>query len=170
MNHINGGMEMFKFDGSTIILSALNVLVLYVILNKILFKPVTEFMEKRANSIKEMFETARASKEQAESMKAELKQQLDKAIEEAERIINEAKVKAEKQYEEIIDKAKAEAKLIIDRALKDIEVERKNMLNELKTQIAGIALLAASKVVQKNLDNEINRKLVNQFIDEVGAA
>lgn len=166
---ISGGVRM-KLDPVQIGLIILNILILFAILKKLLFKPVTEFMEKRANSIKEMFETAQSSKEQAENLKAELKQQLDKAVEEAEKIINEAKARAEKQYEEILNKAKADAKAIVEKAQKEIEVDRKSMMDEMKAQIAGIALAAATKVIQKNMDTETNKKLVDQFINEVGAA
>ncbi len=158
------------FDQEVFLFTIINLLVLYLILKKILFKPVTEFMEKRANNIREMFENAQSSKEQAESMKAELKQQLDKAIEEADKIVNEARAKAEKQYEEILNKAKEDAKAMLEKARKETEIERKSMMEELKGQIAGIALTAASKVIQKNMDTEANKKLVEQFIDEVGAA
>lgn len=147
-----------------------NLLILFFVLKKLLFKPVTEFMEKRANNIKEMFETAQSNKEQSENTKAELKQQLDKAVEEADKIINEAKARAEKQYEEILNKAKEDAKAIVEKAQREIEIERKTMLDDLKAQIAGIALAAATKVIQKNMDTDTNKKLVEQFIDEVGAA
>ena len=154
----------------TFIFTIINILFLYWILKKILFKPVTAFMEKRANNIKEMFDSAQSSKEQADAMKADLKKQLDKAIEEAEKIINDSKVRAEKQYEEILTKARNDAKLLAEKAQRDIEIERKNTFDDLKAQIAGIALSAASKVIQKNIDTETNKKMVEQFIDEVGAA
>jgi F-type H+-transporting ATPase subunit b len=154
----------------TFIFTIINILFLYWILKKILFKPATTFMEKRANNIKEMFDSAQSSKEQAEAMKADLKKQLDNAIDEAEKIINDAKVRAEKQYEETLDKAKKDAKLLVEKAQRDIEIERKNTFDNVKAQIAGIALSAASKVIQKNIDTETNKKLVEQFIGEVGAA
>jgi len=160
---------MLNFD-FTFILTIINILFLYWLLKKILFKPVTQFMENRANSIKEMFESAQSNKEQAEVMRAELKEQLDKAVEEAEKIVNESRVKAEKQYEGMLNKAKEDAKSLVEKAQRDIEIERKSMVNELKAQIAGIALAAASKVIAKNMDNEANKKLVDDFIDEVGAA
>lgn len=159
-----------EFSPVTFGLTILNLLILFWILKSVLFKPVTEFMEKRTSSIRDMFESAQNDKEQSEAMKAELKQQLDKAVEEAEKIVNEAKARAEKQHEEILNKAKEEAKAIVDKARKDIEVDRKSMMDELRGQIAGIALAAASKVIQKNLDTEANKKLIDQFIDEVGAA
>ena len=161
--------DILRFDW-TFVFTIINILVLYWILKSILFKPVTEFMEKRANNIKEMFESAQSNKEHSENLKAELKQQLDKAVEEAEKIINESRVKAEKQYEETIGKAKEDAKAIVEKAQKDMENERNRMIEELKGQIAGIAFAAASKVIQKNLDTEANKKLVDQFIKEVGAA
>lgn len=160
---------MLNFD-FTFVLTIVNILFLYWILKKILFKPVTAFMENRAKTIKEMFENAQSSKEQAEVMKAELKEHLDKAVEEAEKIVNESRAKAEKQYEEILNKAKEDAKALVEKAHKDIEIERKGMIDELKAQIAGIALAAASKVIHKNMDSDTNKKLVDQFIDEVGAA
>jgi F-type H+-transporting ATPase subunit b len=154
----------------TFVWTIVNILVLYWILKKLLFKPVTEFMDKRANHIKEMVDSAKENKELTENMKVELKKQLDQAVEEAQKIIDDAKVKAQKQYDEIINKSKVDAKQIADRMRAEIETERQNMLKELKNYISSIALAAATKVIQKNVDTADNKKLIDQFIDEVGAA
>lgn len=167
---LNSGGENMEFSIETFVFTIINLLILYWIFKKLLFKPVTEFMEKRANGIKEMFENAESSKEQAETLKNELKEKLDKAVGDAQSIVEESRIKAEKQYEEILNKAKEDAKKLVEKAHKEIELERKAMIDELKAQIAGIALAAASKVVQKNMDTETNKKLVDKFIDEAGAA
>lgn len=164
-----GGEEMLEFNW-TFVWTIVNILVLYFILNKILFKPLTAFMEKRAKNIQDMHETAKENKLEAENYKAKLKEELDKAYLEAEKIINDSKTKADKLYEETMNKAKADAKAMNEKAKREIEADRRQMLDELKSQIAGLALAAASKVIQKNMDSEANKKLVDQFIDEVGAA
>lgn len=169
LESIIGRKKMLNFD-FTFVFTIVNILFLFWILKMILFKPATKFMENRVNSIKDAIETAQENKEQSEALKAELKEQLDKAVDEAGKIVSEAKAKAGKQYDEILVKAKEDAKALVAKAQKEIEIERANMLNELKAQIAGIALTAASRVVQKNMDSETNKKLVEQFIDEVGAA
>lgn len=160
---------MLKFD-NTFIWMIINILVLYWILKKILFKPVTAFMENRAKNIKDMYESAKTGKEEAEALKVDLKKQMDNAVAESEKIINEAKDRAQNQYDEILKKAKEDARMLLEKAAAEIELERKNAFNELKAQIAGIALFAASKVIEKNLDSEANEKLVKEFIDEAGAA
>lgn len=154
----------------TFIWTIINLIVLYLFLRKLLFKPVTSFMEKRTSSIKESLNNADLKLKEADSLKLKYEDKLKSAFAEAEKIINEAREKATKQYEEILSNAKKDADSKLQKAREEIELEKAKMMKEVKKQITSLAIAAASKVIEANMDNEKNIALVNKFIDEVGAA
>jgi len=149
---------------------ALNLIILYVVLRKILFKPVTQFMENRAKSIKDSIDNAENAKVEAAELKQKYEDLLKAARIEAIKITEEAYAKAEKEHEKITAEAQKESQRILQHARQEIEREREQMLKDIRSQVAGLALSAASKVMEANMDTESNRKLVNKFIDEAGAA
>jgi ATP synthase, F0 subunit b len=153
-----------------VLLVALNLIILYVALRKILFKPVTQFMDNRTKAIKDSIDNAEKAKSEAALFKKQYEDQLNTARGQGEAIIEEARKKAELEYEKIIAAAKQDSENIIDKAREEIELEREQMLKEIRSQVAGLALAAASKVIEANLDTETNRALVDRFIDEAGAA
>lgn len=153
-----------------VILVALNLIILYVVLRKVLFKPVTQFMENRTNSIRDSIDNAEKMKSEAEDLKRSYQEQLRNAKAEGEKLIDEARAKADKEHDRLVAEARSEAENILERAREEIERERTQMLKEIRGQVAGLALAAASKVVEANMDTESNRTLVDRFIDEAGAA
>ena len=153
-----------------IIMVAINLIVLYLILKKLLFKKVTEFMENRTKSIRDSLENAEKAKVEAAELKLQYKNHLNSATEKGEKIIEEARIKAEKESDRIIADAKKQSESIIAKALEEIEKERLQMLKDIRGQVAGLALAAASKLIEANMDTESNRALVDRFIDEEGAA
>lgn len=159
-----------SLDIPTFVFTIINLFVLYIILKKVLFKPVTEFMEKRANSIKESIDAAERDKAEALELKAKYEEELKKAGEQAEKIIKEANKKAQVEYENIIKAAKIEAENIRLKLTEEIEIERNKMIKEMKNQVVSLALEAATKVMEANMNTEANNRLVNEFIDEKGIA
>lgn len=161
---------MIEFDLTTFLFAILNLLILYFILKKILFKPVTALIEKRTNKIQEAIDSAAETKATIEAMKEEYDIKLKKAGEEGKKIINEYMEKANKEYEEIIERAKNDAVKIIKEAREEIATEKKQTLIELKGEISNLVLLAGEKVIGKNLDNKDNRKIIDDFIKDESVA
>ncbi len=153
---------MFDF-GYPFIWTALNLLVLYFILKKILFKPVTSFMEKRSESIRESLENADKMKFAAEELYRAYEDLLMNAREEADEIISGARERGGREYERAITEAKDEVAKMMEKARRDIENERNAMLKESRNEIVSLALAAASKVLEKNMDSESNRQIIANF-------
>jgi F-type H+-transporting ATPase subunit b len=158
-------LNAFKF-----LIVAVNLLILYLVLKKLLFKPVTAFMEKRTNSIKDSIDNAEKLKIEAYELKKKYEDQLRGSKDEVERILNEATIRANKEHDSIVDAAELKAASIIENANKEIERNKKNVLKDIKNQVSSLALAAATKVIEANMDNATNRALVDKFIDEEGAA
>lgn len=160
---------MFTLDWN-IIWTFVNILVLFLFLKLFLFGPVTEIMEKRKQTISNSLDEAEATKMEALQIKKNYETELSNAGLEAVSIVNQARDRADIEYNNKILEAKEEALRIIQDANKTIELERKKSIQIAQSEIAGIALLAASKVIGKNVDENTNKQMLGDFLKEVGAS
>ena len=131
-----------------------------------LFNPAREVLEKRRKRIAGDLETAKTSREDALALKAEDKiKSIDK---EAQEILDAARKKAKKQEADILAEAREEANRIVDRANREIELEKKKALEDMKTEIVSIASLMAEKAVAASMDVKIQDSLIEETLKEMG--
>lgn len=164
---------MFTFDEaffSNFFITILNLLLLYFILKKLLFKRVTDFMDNRNNKIDEAINSANALKAEVEDMKLEYANRLKGAGEEGKKIIEEQRAIALEEYNSTLNTAKQDAKTIIDNARKEIEIEKDKALSSLKKEVGGLVISASEKVIKKNMDTETNKKIISDFLEDSGVA
>ena len=160
---------MLNINFWDILWTVINLLIFFLLLKKFLFKPVLGMMERREQMIKDDLDKAKKASEEAEQIKAEYETKLSEAQAEAVKITTTAKQRADKESAEIVEDAKAEAAHIIADAQKTIERDREAAMSAAKEQIAGLAVMAASRVLEKNIDEESNREFAEQLLAEVGA-
>ncbi len=153
-----------------LVFQIINTIILFIALKKILFKPVLNIIDSRENAIKEDIATGEKAKNEGLALKYEYEKKLSVAKSEGQEIIKQATIRAEQKSEEIISNAKEEANSLKDRANKDIAQEKEKVMNELKNDISSIAILAASKVIEKDIDQAKHEEMINKFIEEVGEA
>ncbi|AHM55691.1 ATP synthase subunit b, sodium ion specific [Peptoclostridium acidaminophilum DSM 3953] len=166
-------MENFKpFIGMDFELIAqwANTLIMFLIIKKLLFKPVTAFMENRKLEVAGAFTEAEEATAKANQMRKEYELKIEEAKEEAREIVKDANLKAQNNADDIIKGAHEEAKRLAEKAQVEIARDRQKVLNELKDEISGMAVMAASKIIQKDIDKTQHEKLINDFIQEVGEA
>jgi len=159
-------MEINNEFWSTLFFTVLNILILYFILKKILFKPVSKYMETRSNKVKEALDMAEEAKHKVESMEEEHKARLKEIKEEGEILMSSYEKKAKNEYDSIIDKAKEDSKRMIESTREELETEKEQLVSGLKGEIADLVLEASEKVLNKNLDDKANRELIDNFINE----
>lgn len=145
-----------------------NTLVMFLVLRKLLFKPVTEFVQKRQDDIDNQITTAEQKNQEADALKLQFNQKLAGADEEGRKIIKEAAARAEERAADIIKEAEGEIVQLKAAAAQEIERERQKALNALKDEIANLTILAASKIVERDIDENAHRTYIQQFIDGVG--
>lgn len=155
---------MLKFEFWSILEAALNVLILFVILRIFLFKPVNKIMNERTRSVQDDIDSAKKAREDAEELKEQYENTISEAKEEAKNIIMKAHEDAESERAAIIKKSHEEAEQIVAEADKTIENERKRITRQAQSEIADLAIEAASKIVGANVDDEKNRRLVDEFL------
>lgn len=146
--------------------SAVNLILLFILLKIFLFKPIGKIMDERTRAIQDDIDSAKKSKEEAEALKKEYADSISEAKEKAQEIIMKAHEDAESEKTAILKKSQEEADQLIIDASKNIENERKRVISQAQTQIADLAIEAASKIIGENLDDEKNRRLVDKFLSE----
>lgn len=147
-----------------------NTVILYFLLRHFLFKPVRSFMENRTNSIKETISAAEAKEKEAKELYDEYMSKIGNAQEEGKQIIKDATKVADEKAEKILAESREEAARLVQKANKDIELEKKKLLNDVKSEISDIAVQLASKVVEKDIDDKDHERLINDFIENMGDA
>ena len=128
--------RLINFDPQLIndvVITGINIFILFFAMSYLLFNPARDFLEKRRQKIAGDLETARSSKESAVALKAEYEAKIKAIDKEAEMILDEARKKAKKQEAEILEEARAEAGRIIERANREIDLEKKKALEDVKT-------------------------------------
>lgn len=148
----------------------INTFLVFVLLKKLLFKPVLAVIEAREKDIQNNLAQGEKAKTEGISLKKEYEEKIDSAKAEGQEIVKNATLRAEQKSDEIISAAKDEAHSLKEKASKDVEQERQKVMNEIKNDISDIALLAASKVIEKDIDKSKHEELINNFIKEVGEA
>jgi len=172
MKTVLDGMNAFEsFVGVnvwTMIFAWCNLLILYLFLKKILFKPMKKMIDSRQKEVDDMYSDAEAAKTDAESMKSEYEEKLSKATEESEEILRTAQRRAQLKEEDIIKEAQVEASRIRERAEGEIELEKKRMLGEIKDEVSGMAIGIASAVIGREVSEKEHGELIDEFIDGLG--
>ena len=146
----------------------LNTLTIYFVAKKFLFVPVMNMITERQQEIDNMYAAANDAQTQAENMQAEYQQKLASAQATSERLVKEAMARGQAREEEIIRKANAEASAIMDKASADIAQEKKKAINDAKNEISGLAVAIAGKVMERQINEEDQKQLIDRFIDELG--
>ncbi|KMT22782.1 F0F1 ATP synthase subunit B [Clostridium cylindrosporum] len=161
-------MVSLTLNPATIIVTVINVLIMFVILKKILFEKVSSFMDARTNGIESKLKEASDDRAKAKELKLKFESQMKNADIEGKKIVEEYKVKASKLSDEMLEEAKKEAALIRERARIDAEREMDKAKDEIRKQIIALSMLAAAKSVGGQLDEKKHHDLINDFINKVG--
>lgn len=161
-------LEVLGVNFKEIIFAFVNFLLLVFILWKLLYKPITEMLDKRKQIIQDSLHDADKARRIAEKQKESYDRQLANAYSEAQDIINDAKNKATLQAEEIINEANKKAEDIKAQAALSIEKERAKAMSEMKTEIADLASMAAAQILEREVSKSNNDEIVNNIIESAG--
>ena len=155
----------FLFDA---VVLSLSMLVLFAALSFLLFNPVRAMLEKRRQRIVADQRIAAHEKQEAISFKEEYETRLKEVDKEAEEILNATRKKAKKNEMKILAEAKEEANRIIDRASAEVELEKKQAMDNMKQEMITIASMMAEKVVSDSIDTNVQEKLFEDTLKEIG--
>ncbi|MBP6491828.1 MAG: F0F1 ATP synthase subunit B [Clostridia bacterium] len=154
----------------TLLMVAANVLILYVILKHFFFEKVHNFMLDRQSAVKDAFDQADRVNQMADDKLTEYKKQVANIENEGREIIKNAKIRAEAQARDITEEANRKANEMILQAQREIEREQIKAVGEMKHQIAGLAIYAAEKIIEKQLDASGQEEIIQRVIEQAGNA
>lgn len=160
-------LDVISVNLWSILISLCNLLILYFILKKLLFKPVKKIMAERKAAVDSIYDDANSQKAIAEESRLLYEEKLEKADDEAVAIVENARKKARITEEEILDEARKKAADTMRRADESIELERRQTVNELKGEISSLSVDIAEKIVGREINEEDHDRLIDSFIDSL---
>lgn len=158
---------MLRLD-MNLVWTIINLLIIYAIVKKFLFKPVKNILAARQAEIDQQYADAQKAQDAAEAMKKQYEESMNGIAEEKENILNETRDKASNEYNRIIADAQTEAGKIKSDAKKSADAEKEKYMQQAREQIADLVVAATAKLVASQQNEETDRELYNQFIAKTG--
>ena len=150
----------------SIVMIWITVIVLFLVLKKFFFEKVKNFMETRSNSIQDAFDSAEAENRRADEKMQNYTKRIANVEAEGREIIRDAKIKADAQAREIIEDANKQATEILNKAEKNIEREKQKAMEEMRKEVAALAMLAAERIVEREIQNIGQDEIVDEVINK----
>ena len=151
-----------------ILISLINLLLLFLMLKKFLFKPVQNILAARQAQVDQVYEDADQRLKSATDMKQEYEQRLSTARDEADTLVRNATVTAQQRGEQLLSEAQQQASRLKQKAEAEIEQQKQQMLNEVRQDISGLAVDIAAKVIEREIKQGDYDAFVDEFIRNVG--
>jgi F-type H+-transporting ATPase subunit b len=139
------------------------------ILNKYFMPGIIGAVVKREKALEEAIEGAKRDREEAAKMLAEQRAQIEAARADAQRLINEGRATAEKMRHDLVEQTRNEQQEVLERARNEIGREKDRAIADLRREAIDLAIAGAGKVIEQNLDNAGNRKLVESYLGSLGS-
>src|SRR5512135_2790499 len=158
---------MFEINPGLILWTILTFIIVVLILRAAAWKPLLAALTAREEHIRSSLQTAEQAQKEAERLLEENRKQLAAAEEQSQRIIREGRTMGERLKAEIMEKANASSRHMIDQAKEEIQREKEAALVQLRGEVADLAITAAGKILDANLDTARQRQLVDAAIKDL---
>jgi F-type H+-transporting ATPase subunit b len=160
---------LIEFNWSSLMILC-NVFILYIILRKFFWEKIKKFMDDRAAAVQDAIDAAEAVNKRADEKMANYSKRIANVEEEGREIIKASKQQADAQAQIIIEEARQQASDIIAKAERTIEQEKTQAMEEMRKEIASIAMLAAEQIVGREIDNVGQDAIIDQAIEDARSA
>lgn len=161
-------LEIISINLWQILISLCNLLLLFLILKKFLYKPVKRVMAQRQAALEEQYADAEKAEHAALAHKETWEQKMQSAQQEADILLNNAVVNADQRSDKIVAEAREKADGIIRQAQTEARLERKKAAEGIKHEIVDISTLLTEKMLVREINEEDHRNLIHSFVQEIG--
>ena len=151
-----------------IVISLANLVILFLILKKLLFKPVKKIVDKRQKELEAEYCKAEKIQAEADAIKAEWEGKMATAGAEADKIISDAVERADSRNEVMLYESREKADQIIRKAKADIERERKDARETIKKEIVDVSQALSEQIIGREINMDDHRDLIDRAIDRIG--
>lgn len=134
------------------------------ILTKIAYGPLLRAVQKREQDLEDAIASAKRDREEAQKAMEEQRRLIGEARTEAQGYVAQGRATAEKVKQHMLEEARQQQQELMARAKRDIETEKERAIADLRREAVDLAIAAAEKVIERNLDDDANRKIVEQFL------
>lgn len=162
--------EFISITPWTIVFQICNLLILCALIRKFLWKRVMAVLEARQKEIDGIYDAAGKDRDDAAQMKQEYTERMSNAREEADRLVRSAVDNAQRRGDDIVHQAQAEAAHMKQKAESEIEQEKRKAYSELMGDISGMAADIAGRMVEREINADDHKQLVEDFIRNAGEA
>ena len=153
----------------TLLVQMVNFLILIVLLQRFLYKPLTQFLATRADGIKRSLEEAKAAREAAAKAQQEYEARIAATRREAAALRESAVREVEEERQRLLKVSRDEAARLLTEAKAQIEQEVKRAKAELRAEVVGLSLGVAERLIGRSLTTDDDRRLAEQVVQEIGA-
>ena len=160
-------LDIISVNVWQILISLVNLFLLFLLLKRFLYQPVKSVMEQRQAQIDADFAAAEQDKLLAAKDRESLQLQLSDARRTADAIVAEATQAADMRGEKIISEAKEQAQGIVRRAQTEAQQEMKKAEETIKQEIVDISTMLTEKMLEREINQEDHRTLIDDFIDNL---
>ena len=160
-------LEVISVNLWQILISLANLVILFLIVKFLLFKPIKKVYAQRQNEIMEQYRAAELAEQKALADKAQWEEKLSLANEQANEIIKSAADTAERRGERIVADAKDKADGIVKRAEEQAELERKKAEESIKQEIVSVSATLAEKMIGREINTDDHRDIIDSFINDI---
>ncbi len=158
---------MLEINPGLIFWTIVTFLAVLAVLSKVAWKPLMHTLTSREDGIRTALQQAEDANAEAKKLLEENKRQLAQAESHAQQAMREGREMGEKLKAEIIDKANTSARGMVDQAKEEIRRERDAALMQLRSEVADLAVTAAGKIIDANLDVNKHRQIVDSVIKDI---
>jgi F-type H+-transporting ATPase subunit b len=158
--------EGLGINWPVLITQIVTFVILLVLLRVVAYKPVMKMLDERSRRVKESLERAEAVQGETARTEEELKRRLEEASREGQERIARAVKAGEEVKQRAQEEARREAEALVQRARTEIQRERDEAVGEVRREFADLTVLAAGKVIERTLDKEAHRELIEKVLEE----
>jgi F-type H+-transporting ATPase subunit b len=167
MESLTKFLEQMGAQYEVILILAASFVILVIILNKYLFKPLTKYVDNRRDEIANVLSKIETDKKEIAKLSEEYQNRLNQIEREGYQKIQVAIKEGLAAKSAIISESHLQADNILRKTREELELEKKKAMKELRSEIISLSITAAEKVIHKELDEQTNSKIVSEFLEEI---
>ncbi len=163
-----GGIPLsLEYALSLFIATLISLFVIFLITAIYFWRPMKQHLQVRKQNIETNIDAASYTRKAAEANWLESKEAKINAKSEASKLLAEIKLKADKERRETLEQTKREQDLLIEKTREQIEKEKEQLKDDIRNEILSTSLLAAEKIIEKELDANTNQKMIDELINSL---
>ncbi len=161
-------LDVISINLWQILISLCNLLLLFLIIKKFLYKPVKRVLRERQSALEEKYASAEEAKKQAEKSRESWEEKLQGAQAEADMLLKKETERAERRSSQMISEAREKADIIVHEAETQAALEHKKAQADIRKEIVDVSTLLAEKMLHREIHQEDHRDIIDSVISEIG--